>query len=59
MLGEDTWKASGVKAEVKMANDNDINMFQIIGYDDKTCLGVDNAGNRYKWTWENLKNLLG
>lgn len=58
MLGESTSKASGVKKEVKAANDLDKHMFQIIGYSDKTCPRVEGAGSVYKWTWDNLKKLL-
>ncbi len=59
MVGEKTYKASGVLAEVKMARDEDIKIVQIKGYPDKTCPKVPDAGTLYKWTWENLKNLLG
>ncbi len=58
MLGEKTYKASGVLKEVKAANDMSKNMFQVIGYPDKTCPSVPDAGTRYEWTWPNLKALL-
>lgn len=58
MLGEKTYRASGVKKEVKITNDLDKHKFQIIGYSDKTCPRVEGAGAVYKWTWANLKDLL-
>lgn len=58
MLGEKTYKASGVKKEVKVTNDLGKHHFQIIGYSDKTCPSVEGAGSRYAWTWDNLKKLL-
>jgi len=58
MLGEKTSKASGVVKEVKMTRDLGKAIFQVIGYPDKTCPSVENAGSRYSWTWENLKSLL-
>ena len=58
MVGTKTHKASGVLAEVNMARDEEIKIVQIKGYSDKECPKVPNAGRMYKWTWNNLKNLL-
>lgn len=58
MLGEKTYKASGVLKEVKVTNELGKNRFQVIGYSDKKCPGVTGAGNTYDWTWDNLKKLL-
>jgi hypothetical protein len=59
MAGEKTDKASGVLKEVKIANDLNKGVFQVIGYSNKTCPNVPGAGKRYNWTWDNLKALLG
>ena len=60
MLGPKTKTASGVKKEVKMANDLEKKKFQIIGYKDGSSdWAVPDAGRVYKWDWDNLKKLLG
>ena len=59
MVGPKTYKASGVLKEVKMANDANIKIVQVIGYKDGDYQRVENAGTLYKWNWENLKKLLG
>lgn len=59
MLGSKTRFASGVKKEVKIANDLDKKRFQIIGYKNgKENWRVPNGGRVYRWNWENLKKLL-
>lgn len=59
MVGVNTFKAPGVLKEVAMARAEQIPVVQVIGYRDKTCKLVPNAGRRYLWTWENLKKVLG
>ncbi len=45
--------------EVKIANELNKTKFQIIGYKEGTeDWGVPNAGRVYRWSWDNLKNLL-
>jgi hypothetical protein len=58
MLGKETYKAPGVKKEVIIANELKKPIFQLIGYKNRICTAVDNAGKRYDWTWPNLKILL-
>lgn len=58
MVGTETHQAPGVLAEVNIARDEDIKIVQIKGYPDKNCPHVPNAGTMYRWTWDNLKNLL-
>jgi len=58
MVGPKTHKASGVLKEVKMANDLDKKIVQLIGYKDGNYTRVENAGTLYSWNWENLKKLL-
>jgi len=59
MLGPKTKSASGVKKEVKVANDLGKTKFQIIGYNNGSSdWAVENGGRTYAWNWENLKKLL-
>lgn len=59
MLGSKTRNAPGVLKEVKIANELNKTRFQIIGSKDGTeDWGVPNAGRVYRWSWDNLKNLL-
>ena len=59
MVGKNTFQASGVLKEVKMANEESIKVVQIIGQKDVSHPRVPNAGVLYSWSWENLKKLLG
>ena len=59
MLGPNTKNAPGVLKEVKIANDLKKERFQLIGYrEGAEQWAVPDGGRTYKWTWENLKNLL-
>lgn len=58
MVGSNTYRASGVLKEIKMARDQEIKIVQIIGYKDGNYTPVPNAGRLYSWNWENLKKLL-
>lgn len=58
MVGEKTYRASGVLKEVAMARKAGVKIVQIIGYRDGNYTPVPNAGRLYAWSWENLKNLL-
>ena len=59
MVGPNTYRASGVLKEVRMARNAGIPIVQIIGYRDGDYTPVPNAGRLYRWDWDNLKNLLG
>ena len=59
MVGPSTHRASGVLKEVKMARDLEKPIVQIIGYKDGNYTAVPNAGRLYRWSWDNLKKLLG
>ncbi len=62
LCGEHTDTASGVVAEVEIAQDKDKDYFLLKAYPDKTCKKPKSAKSSdkiYKWTWENLKNLIG
>ena len=57
ITGEKTYKASGVKKEVKMARNENIPIIQIKPQGTNP-IRVENAGVLYDWTWDNLKRLL-
>lgn len=58
IAGQYTYRAPGVLAEVAMAREARIPLVQMIGYGDKNCPTVPDAGRVYAWSWENLKNVL-
>ena len=59
MLGPKTKNSPGVLKEVKIAKDLKKERFQLIGYrEGAEQWAVPDGGRTYKWTWENLKNLL-
>lgn len=61
ICGEHTDTANGVAAEVKIAQEESKPYFLLWGRSDKTCVKPKNAKETdkiYKWTWDNLKNLL-
>lgn len=61
ICGEHTNTATGVSAELKIAQDEEIPYFLLAGYSEKNCLKPSSAlgtDKVYKWTWENLKNLI-
>lgn len=57
VLGSKTYRASGVKKEVKMARDNGVRTFQLKPQATNPT-PVANGGKVYNWTWENLKKQL-
>jgi len=62
LCGEHTHTASGVKAEVGIAQEKDTPYFLLAAYADKTCTKPTSAKSSdkvYKWTWDNLKALIG
>lgn len=61
ICGEYTDKASGVNAEVTIAQEEALPYFLLYGYSDKTCVKPKTAKDSdkmYKWTWDNLKLLI-
>lgn len=58
MVGPHTHLAPGVKTEVAIARRLGKPIFQVIGYRDASPTPVPDAGRLYRWSWENLKNLL-
>lgn len=62
LCGEYTHKASGVAAELTIAQEKDKSYFHLAAYQDKTCTKPSSAksGDKvYNWTWDNLKTLIG
>lgn len=58
LVGQETYRASGVLKEVKIAREEGISIVQMIGYKDRTYTPVPDAGRLYSWNWKNLKKLL-
>ncbi|MBN2521158.1 MAG: TIR domain-containing protein [Bacteroidales bacterium] len=58
IAGSYTYRASGVKKEVKIAREEKIPIVQIKSHGTNPY-SVQDAGILYDWTWENLKRLLG
>lgn len=62
LCGEYTDKASGVAAELTIAQEKDKSYFLLAAYADKTCTkptSAKSADKVYNWTWDNLKTLIG
>lgn len=62
MCGQKTHTASGVAAELQIAQELNKPYFFLRGYSDKTCTLPTTAASgdkMYSWTWENLKKLIG
>ncbi|MEP6743321.1 MAG: TIR domain-containing protein [bacterium] len=62
LCGEKTDSASGVAAELKIAQEKGKDYFLLAAYSNKTCVKPTSAktGDKvYEWTWPNLKNLIG
>ncbi len=58
LLGQFTYRAPGVLKEVAIARAEGKQVFQIIGYRNRTCPSVPGAGRRLDWSWPNLNKLL-
>lgn len=61
ICGEHTHTATGVSAELTIAQEEVIPYFLLHGRSGKNCYKPKSAKSEdkiYKWTWENLKNLI-
>ncbi|PKQ27864.1 MAG: hypothetical protein CVT63_05775 [Candidatus Anoxymicrobium japonicum] len=58
MVGRSTYRAPGVRKEVRMANAMKKPIHQIVGYQGTNPTPVPNAGPLIQWNWPNLKRLL-
>lgn len=62
MCGEYTHTATGVSAELSIAQEENIPYFLLKGRSGKVCTKPRSAKTSdkiYKWTWDNLKALIG
>jgi len=62
LCGQNTHHASGVAAELSIAQEKRKDYFLLAGYSDKNCTKPTTARNDdkvYRWTWDNLKALIG
>ena len=62
ICGEYTDTAAGVNAEVKIAQEEEVDYFLLWGSKDKICKkpkAAKSTDKIYKWTWDNLKTLIG
>jgi len=61
ICGENTDSASGVNAELKIAQEEDKSYFLLWGRSEKECKkpkAAKESDKIYKWTWDNLKRLI-
>lgn len=61
VCGEYTDTATGVSAEVEIAQDENVPYFLLNGRANKTCVlpkAAKTSDKLYKWTWDNLKTLI-
>lgn len=61
LCGEHMDTASGVAIELQLAREEHVPHFLLAGYADRTNIKPDGASTDklYKWTWDNLKKLIG
>jgi hypothetical protein len=62
ICGEHTDAATGVNAELKIAQEEGVSYFLLKGYSERTCrrpVAAKASDKMYGWTWDNLKNLVG
>lgn len=62
LCGEKTHTAAGVAAELEIAKLKNKEYFLLAAYSDTQCTKPTTASSSdkiYKWTWENLKTLIG
>lgn len=61
ICGEKTNEATGVSAELKIAQEEKKSYFLLKGRTDKSCVkptAALSADKIYNWTWDNLKTLI-
>ena len=61
ICGEYTNTATGVSAELEIAQEENISYFLLKGYSNKTCVkpkAAKSSDKIYTWNWENLKLLI-
>ncbi|HTR31379.1 MAG TPA: TIR domain-containing protein [Puia sp.] len=58
LVGANTYRASGVLREVRLARREKKKVVQLIGHKDGRHPRVPDAGILYRWTWENMQKIL-
>jgi hypothetical protein len=62
LCGKNTSKADGVGIELQLAREEGVEYFLLAGYsegDIEKPIGALASDKLYKWTWDNLKKLIG
>lgn len=62
ICGKYTNSASGVSAELKIAQEEGVPYFLLWGRTNEVCIkpvAAKNSDKMYRWTWDNLKSLIG
>lgn len=62
ICGKQTNTATGVSAELRIAQEESIPYFLLWGRSGDTCVkptAAKDSDKIYKWTWDNLKSLIG
>lgn len=62
ICGEHTDSATGVSAELRIAQEEKTPYFLLQGYSNKPCkrpTAASSGDKLYTWSWENLKKLVG
>lgn len=62
ICGKYTNTATGVSAELKIAQEEGVSYFLLYGRSTENCvkpIGAKSTDKMYKWTWDNLKALIG
>lgn len=62
ICGEHTHTATGVSAELAIAQEEKTPYFLLYGYSEKACYkprAARESDKIYRWTWDNLKSLIG
>lgn len=62
ICGENTDTATGVSAELTIAQEENVPYFLLNGYSEKPCVkpkAAKSTDKIYNWTWANLKTLIG
>lgn len=59
IVGEHTHRANGVITEIRLAKQAGVPFFGIHGRSGKSCSAPEGLAKVYKWTWDNLKALMG
>ena len=62
ICGKNTDSATGVSAELKIAQEEGVPYFLLYGRANDNCVkpvAATNSDKMYRWTWDNLKLLIG